>query len=567
MADEIQRNIINALRSGLIEIVKAKNIQLEPERYAVLYLERPKIKSHGDYASNVALVLASVFRISPHELAKAIVDQINKHWDDWELTDEIEKIEIDGPGFINFFLTKKAIWEILEHIGNEGPQYGRVNLGQGKKVQIEFVSANPTGPLNVAHGRQAAVGSSLAHILEFAGFEVKKEYYLNDEGNQINLLGRSVQARYEQLCGKDTPVPEGGYHGEYILEIAREIKEKHETRYLDLTEEERLVFLSGYAMQKILSGIKEDLSKFGVDFDLWFSQRELDRSGKVDQTLEILKRKALIYEKDGAVWFKSSAFGDEKDRVVIKSDGSQTYFTPDIAYHRDKFERGFDKVINIWGPDHHGYIPRLKAAVKALGYAEDALQVIIVQLCSLYKGKQQLRMSTRAGEYVTLRQVIDEVGRDAARFFFLMRRTDSHLDFDLELAKKQSPENPVYYIQYAHARICSIMEFARQKKAGQIPAENELNLELLKEEEELDLIKLLGLFPSVVSACAEMLDPQKLTVYLQQVAACFHQFYTKHRVVTEDKNLSEARLFLVNCVRIVIANGLRLVGITAPEKM
>ena len=456
-------------------------------------LEAPKDKSHGDIATNVALQLSGRVRKKPMEYALLLTDRINREIHRSLLKDELNKAEAKQPGFINFRFKEKRLFETFEYIVKKKTRYGYIDLGKKTKVNIEFVSANPTGPLTIAHGRQAAFGDTLANILEFANFRVTREYYLNDEGNQIYLLGKSIRARYLELFGESFDFPEDGYRGAYINDIAKDIKSKYEARFV---EWESLDFFIDFGCRWIIDNIRKDLGKFNVRFDVWYSQKKLNRSGKIRNALKFLSRKKLLYEKGGATWFKSTEFGDDKDRVVIKSTGEYTYLAPDIAYHMYKFKRGFDRLINIWGPDHHGYISRIKAAVKTFGRDENALQVPIVQLCTLYRNGKAIQMSTRAGEFITLSDLIQEVGKDVARFFFLRRKRDTHLDFDLELAKKHSMDNPVYYIQYAHARICSILKYHKQKKGHTIKAS--LNKKYLKEPEDLDVMKLLGRFPLVI---------------------------------------------------------------------
>jgi len=479
------------------------------------------------------------------------------------LQSHIARIDVVKPGFINLWFSNKYLFHTLRQIKKEGEQYGSSTKGRREKVQIEFVSANPTGPLTVAHGRQAAVGDALARILTFYGYKVTKEYFLNDEGNQINTLGESILYHYLSSYGQTIDFPEDGYRGEYIKNIALEIKEHHHEKFLKNYSDHKK-FFSDYGVKYILNMIQADLKNFGVHFDTWFSQKTLTRE-VVKAVLDDLRKRDYIYDKDGAVWFKSTTTGDEKDRVVVKSDGSYTYFAPDIAYHRIKFKKGFKKVINIWGPDHHGYVPRIKAAVKALGYEEDSIAVLLVQLATLYRDGKALSMSTRKGEFITLKEVVDEVGKDVAKFFFLMRKLDSHLDFDLEVAKLQSTDNPVYYIQYAHARIWSILSYSGKIKRNL--AIKRLKLDLLKEKEELALSRILSQFPTYVSDGAKNLEPYYIILYLNNLATLFHNFYTKHRVVTENLDLSKARLFLVDCIRICLANGLKLLGVSLPKKM
>lgn len=550
--DLIQRSIDELTTKRLFEITRCPPISLQT----------PKDESCGDLSTNIAMQLAHQLRIPSKEIAKALTTQIEKRLARaTKLGERIERIEMKSPGFINFFLSLDALYDVLSQIRKEGPNYGRSWVGKGERVQIEFVSANPTGPLTIAHGRQAAVGDALSNILNAVGYRVKKEYYINDEGRQIDCLARSIRARYLEVLGEPYEFPEGGYLGKYISDIAGEIQAKHGRKFVDMPEEKSLPFFSSYSVGRILEGIKQDLERFGVDFDLWFSQKSLTGSGKVKRAIKVLSKKGHLYRKDGALWFRSTRFGDDKDRVLIKGDGAFTYITPDIAYHRDKFQRGFKKVIDIWGPDHHGYVPRLEAAIQALGYPKEDLKILLIQLVTLYKGKEPIPMSTRAGEYVTLQQLMDEVGCDAGRFFFLMRKMDSHFDFDLELAKSESLENPVYYVQYAHARICSIGEFAKQKISRNI------DRSLLTKPQELELLKLMMHFPEVIQVSAKSLEPHLITLYLRQLATSFHSYYTEHRVVTDDKRLTEVRLLLVDCVRQVLKNGLSLLGVSAPEKM
>ncbi len=539
-----------------------KQLGFSPE--VEIVLEIPRDEQHGDFATNVAMRLASRFKKSPLTIAQEIADELNKNHEFI-----ISKIEARPPGFVNFFLHPQTLYDTMVEILRKKETFGSSNLGKAEPVLLEFVSANPTGDLSVAHGRQGAVGDSLANILEFTGFKVSREYYLNNAGNQMNLLAQTIFVRYRELLGENLPLPEGGYKGAYIIDIAKGILEKEGDRWKEWNPQTKERFLeTGVAV--ILKGIKDDLEFFGVHFDSWFSQGELEKSGSVQRILDQLKKKEFVYEQEGALWFKSAAFGDDKDRVVVKSDGSFTYLAPDIAYHQDKLARGYKKLINLWGPDHHGYIPRMRGAVQALGYPAQTLIVLIVQLTTLYQGERQLKMSTREGEFISLREVMDAVGKDVARFFFLMRKVDAHLDFDLDLAKRQSMENPVYYIQYAHARICSITEFS-QREVGAIREsplpDDSIDFHQLQTPEEINILKVLRQFPAVVKMCAQLYEPYYLIPYLQRLAESFHQFYHQNRVVTEDVALSRARLALAEAVRIVIANGLRLLGVSATQKM
>lgn len=529
-------------------------------------LDTPKSKKFGDYSSNIALVLAQRLAKPPLEIAQRLKEALEKKLSCWSLSGEISKIEVAGAGFINFFLSKSCLYEILLQIRKRKDNFATAKTGSGKKVHIEFVSANPTGPLNVAHGRQAAFGDTLANLFQFLGYQVTREYYLNDEGVQIDTLGDSLRAKYQQLLGISAEFPSSGYRGKYIDDLASEFLQKYGNRFAKTDKKDR-TFFSCFATSKILEGIKKDLAAFGVKFDSWFSQRQLNQTGKIKKALTLLKVKGYLYQKEGAWWLATTRFGDDKDRVVIKSDLSLTYIAPDIAYHQTKFKRGFSQMINIWGPDHHGYIARLKAAVSALGYDSEQLRVLVVQLVSLSSAEKIIPMSTRMGQFVSLHDIIEAVGKDAARFFFLMRKRDSHLHFDLELAKKQSLENPVYYIQYAHARISNILKFAKTAKTGNPSFNHKVDLSLLNKPEELSLIQSLRDFSSVIEFCVSNLEPHRMTVYLQDLAKEFHQYYEQHKVVTEDLKLTCARLVLIDATRIVLKNGLRLLCISAPEKM
>jgi arginyl-tRNA synthetase len=518
--------------------------------------------AHGDLSSNIAMRLARSAGRPPAEIAGSVVSTLRNMMDEEDLTSVIGTVEVKG-GFINFRLSGECFAGILRSIIEEGEDYGRSFAGRGEKVNLEYVSANPTGPLTIAHGRQAAIGDALSRILRFNGYDVTSEYYLNDFGRQIKMLGRSLRVRYKALFGEDEPMPEDGYMGGYVIDIAEGLKAERGDELLGPAGTDE--FFSGYAVDHIMALIRKDLEDFGVTFDTWTSQAAIEKRKEVDKVLEDLREKGLVYEENGAGWFASTRFGDDKDRVVVKSDGSFTYLAPDMAYHRDKFRRGFTRLIDLLGPDHHGYIKRMKAAVSALGHDPASLDILIVQLVTLSRGAEQLSMSTRKGEFVSLRQLIDELGKDVTRFFFLSRRLDSHLDFDIELAKRSSSDNPVYYIQYAHARICSIKSFnSRQEIRIDI---GEADLSLLGAPEERTLIRKLSEFPFAVGGACEALDPNRLTVYLNDLAKNFHSFYTECRVISDDTGLSRARLFLVECCRCVLSNGLRLLNISLPEKM
>lgn len=559
----IDKTIENELIIFIKEVLKKTKWVVPLPANIEILLEIPKNKLHGDISTSLALKLAPYFKSQPGDLAQKISQHLNQYLDKSKLKEKIDKIEVKHPGFINFFLKIGAVNNILWQIKKEGSKFGLSQIGKGEKVQIEFVSANPTGPLSIAHGRQAAVGDSLANLFQFCGYKVTKEYYLNDEGRQINLLGQSIYARYLELLGQKSQFPQDGYQGEYIIDLAQEVVKKYGKKFIK-PNQKMAEFFSSYGSQAILKIIKRDLKDFGVNFDVWFSQAHLRESGQIEKALKDLEVKGIVYNLDSALWFNSTKWGDDKDRVVVKSDGSYTYLAPDIAYHKNKYQRGFEQIINIWGPDHHGYIPRLKAAVAALGHDPKSLSILIVQLVTLYKDKVQVPMSTRGGQFVTLRQLIDEVGSEATRLLFLTRKTDSHLDFDLELAKKQSSDNPVYYIQYAHARICSILDFQKTKK---VKARLKPDLSLIKEPEEKEIVKKLQQFPLIIEASVNTLEPYRLYLYLHELASAFHYFYTKHRVVSQDKNLTDARLLLADSLRIVLATGLKLLGLKAPQKM
>ncbi|MFH1198660.1 MAG: arginine--tRNA ligase [Candidatus Omnitrophota bacterium] len=514
-------------------------------------LDLPADNRFGDFSANIALKLSKSVKKSPRDVALAIIEAIKGLLEKDPAADLLKDIKVEGPGFINFYLSDKYFHDELKNIIKNGSCAVKIDSGKAKKVLIEFVSANPTGSLSVAHARQAAVGDVLANILDFLGFAVSREYYLNDEGNQINILGNSVQLRMKELAGQIIEFPENYYQGDYIYDIAKTVYGLRST----------VLNLGDFAADYILDIIRKELDDFGVKFDCWYSQKELGASGKIEQYLDELKTKGFIYEQDGAVWLKSTEFGDDKDRVVRKSDGAYTYLAPDIAYHQEKYKRGFQWLINLWGPDHHGYINRLKASVAAFGKDPESLSVIIVQLATIFRDGSPVQMSTRKGQYITLREVLDEVGKDASRFFFLMRKTSSHLDFDLDVAKKQTSENPVYYVQYAYARICSILN------AGGLKNGKDADLSLLKEKEELDLIKKILQAAYILNICLETRDPYMLTVYLQDLARDFHKFYDLHRVLSENEALTKARLGLIEGTKIILGLGFDLLGVSKPEKM
>lgn len=534
--------------------------QLHSGQIPEIGLEVPAHAEHGDFSTNVAMILAKAEKKAPRKVAEAIVAALGEGAGMWN------RVDIAGPGFINFYLSPRCWFGVLDEVVRQGEQYGRTHSGAGRKVQVEFVSANPTGPLHIGHGRGAATGDAVAAVLSAAGYEVQREYYINDAGNQMLTLGRSLMLRYLELLGETVDFPTDCYQGVYVIDLAREILEREGDRLQHLPEEEALRFFAEQGGGKIREGIEEDLAAFGVRFDNWYSEQSLYDRQSVDRGIALLKERGLTYEKEGAIWFRTTDFGDDKDRVLVRSNGVMTYFASDVAYHKEKFERGFDMVIDVWGADHHGYVPRMKAVLAGLGRNPEDLQIILVQLVNLLRDGQQVAMSTRSGEFVTLREVIDEVGRDACRFFFLMRRSDSQLDFDLELAKKQSNENPVFYVQYAHARVCSINRNAVEQGLA-VPEMGKVDFEVLALEDELALARLLSRYPEVVDGAAAQFEPHRVVFYLQELAARFHSYYNKGRVLVEDLEVSRARLYLVNCVRIVLRNALLLLGVSAPERM
>jgi len=535
---------------------------LQAKDIPVPFIELTRDRKFGDYATNVAMVLASHINGNPRQFAQALSDRIREA----DNGENITKIEVAGPGFINITMSGDYWMKAVRRVLSEGSRYADSNAGQGKRIQVEFVSANPTGPLHVGHGRGAAMGDALANVLEAAGFDVQREYYINDAGNQIENLGQSVYARYLELFGNQVEFPEGGYRGDYIKEIADDLKANLGDRFLHKSHDSVVQEISEYAALRILADIKEDLEQFGVRFDRWFSEKSLFDGNEVKQALEEMENRGHIYREDDAVWFRSTEMGDDKDRVVIKADGSLTYFASDVAYHRNKFSRGFERVINIWGADHHGYVDRMKAAVVALGKQKEDLQILLVQLVNLLRHGKPVAMSTRAGEFVTLREVREEVGRDAARFIFLTRKADSKLDFDLDLAKERSNDNPVFYVQYAHARICSIIRNAEQTGIS-LPGPEDADLTMLVLPEEKELIRHLAALPDVVDGAALALEPYRLTNYLRDISTTLHNYYYHHRVLTDDADLTAARLALVTAVRIAVRKALTLLGVTAPERM
>ena len=609
----LKGSIVDILRDAVKEAVLQTGLVTEANLPSVI-IEVPREREHGDFSTNIAMLISGgtavppgaapgsipvkIERKSPLAVAEAIASRIDTS------SARLEKVEVQTPGFINMHLSHAYLEENARLVITEGERYGTSDFGGGNTVQLEFVSANPTGPLNVVSARAAAVGDSLVRIFKACGYDARSEFFVNDSGTQVELLGRSLKARVEELLGKgEAKIPEEGYHGQYLVELAKEIPKEKALEMLRGYEgtgpgkkddergaapskvagekaiESEPVKSTGpqsftkFALERMYEAQKNDLVEFGVKFDRWFRESSLHNSGYVEETFARLKNSGFVYEKDGANWFKSSELGDDQDRVLKKSpaDSSQqmgepTYFLSDVAYHRDKFERGFAKVIDIWGPDHHGHVPRMKAAARALGYPDDWLEVLIVQWVRLVRGKTPVSMSKRAGEFITLVDLIREVGVDCARFFFLMRRVNSHLDFDLDLAKRQSEENPVYYVQYAHARVSSIIGFATEGGIGLCGLE-EADLSLLKESEEVALLKLLVSYPEQLRAACVSREPQRIATYLTSLATALHQFYHNNRVVGVEQRLMQARLVLVRAVKIVLRNGLELMGVSAPEKM
>jgi len=554
MKQKIKNIVTNAAKAA-----HARGL-LPSDKFPDLEVETPKIEIHGDFSTNLAMVSAKTQKMAPRKIAEAII----AHIEDPE--NIIEKTEIAGPGFINFFIEPTAWHPLLHEIHTADERYGASNIGKGESVQVEFVSSNPTGPLHVGHGRGAAVGDSVANILDFCGYVVQKEYYINDSGRQIQTLGQSVFLRYSELMGETVEFPDTCYQGAYIRDLAGTLREKEGDLLLNQDAETSIARCARYAADRIIAGIREDLLSFGVEFDRWFSEQSLYDDGILDAVIKDFQKRDLIYEKEGALWFNTSRFGDEKDRVVVRQNGRTTYFASDIAYHQEKFERGFDRVIDVWGADHHGYIPRMKAAIEASGRRREQFEVILVQLVNLLRGGEPVAMSTRSGEFITLKEVIEEVGPDAARFIFLTRHYESPLDFDLDLARKKSNDNPVYYVQYVHARISSIVRKGRERGIEEITGDDDA-IALLTAPEEIQLIKWLSRYPEVVAVSAALMEPHRITYFLMDLASAFHAYYNKHRVLTDDAQLTMGRLFLVAAVRKVIRNGLTLLGVSAPEKM
>jgi len=577
--DLIEQALAGLQQSEVLPTDLQANIQVTPS----------KDPDQGDFASNIAMMLAKTAGKAPRELAQLIVAQISAH-------DAIEKIEVAGPGFINFFMASEASYLVVNNIINLGEKYGQSDYGKGQKIQVEFVSANPTGPLHVGHGRGAAYGATLANLLRYVGFEVQNEYYVNDAGRQMDILGTSTWLRYLELCGVEIEFPSNGYQGDYVWDIAATVhrqngerfqvtkqqlmqnvcadapggdKEKHiddliaNAHSLLGEDDYRIVF--DEALNTLVDVIRRDLHGFGVDYDEWFSERSLAENGHIDGAIRRLSENGHIYNKDGALWFRSTDFGDEKDRVVKRENGHTTYFASDIAYHMNKFDRGFDRVINVWGADHHGYIARVKASLTALGYDAERLEIQLVQFANLFENGSKISMSTRSGEFVTLKQLREDVGQDAARFFYVMRRADQHMDFDLDLARDESSDNPVYYLQYAYARICSVKRQCEEK--GLKLSLEKANLNRLDNSHEQQLIKQISLYPERVLSAAIRREPHIVVNYLRDLANQFHSWYNAHQFIVDDTELRDARMALASAVGQVMNNGLKLMGVSAPDKM
>lgn len=556
-------NIIEETQSALRQGVAAACAQamaagtLPEAALPDFVIETPKDEKNGDFSTNLAMQLTRILRQNPRKIAEAIVGGI-------DLPGLVERVEIAGPGFINFYLVPGWLNRVLPAIQEEDADYGKSNAGGGERVQVEFVSANPTGLLHMGNARGGALGDTLAAVLNEAGYVCDKEYYINDAGNQVENLGKSVEARYFELLGRDDyQIPEDGYHGKDIIATAQRLLDEKGESLVDLPEAERRELMKNYALKEKVAGIRGSLENFGVVFDNWFSEQSLHDAGSVHEVVDILREKGVVYEKDGAQWLRATDWGEEKDEVLVRSNGTPTYFAADIAYHRDKFERGYKRLINIWGADHHGHVARLKGAMTALGYPGDDITVILMQLVRLYRGGEIVKMSKRSGKYVTLDELIEEVGKEAARFFFIMRSPDSALDFDLDLAKAESSDNPVYYVQYAHARICSILSVA----GVDTPKAADVDLSLLTEENERVLIRKLAEWPQEVADAARELAPYHLAYYAKELANAFHSFYNSCKVLTDDARLCDARLALVDCTRITLRNVLTLLGLSAPERM
>jgi len=555
---DIRENIIKRLHQAAQDAQQAGRLSFE--EIPTFALEAPREKNHGDMATNLAMILAKPARMAPRKIAEILVEFFNPA-DTW-----VERMEIAGPGFINFFLGSGWLLQVPLEVEAQGENYGCCDIGGGEKVQVEFVSANPTGLLHIGHARGAALGDSLANLLTAAGYQVTREFYINDAGNQIEKLADSLEARYLQAFGQMVDFPEDGYHGADLIETIQNFIVAVGDQYLNVEIEVRRKNLLQFALKEKQDAIRGTLKTFGVEFDVWFSEQTLHDSGKIIQTLNELRDRGYIYEREGALWFRSTRLSDDKDEVVVRSNGLSTYFLSDIAYHVDKFERGFARVINIWGADHHGHVARMKGALAAMEIDPERLEVILAQMVRLFQAGEQVRMSKRTGQYVTLEELLDEVGKDAARYFFIMRAAESHLDFDLDLAKAQSNDNPVYYIQYAHARICSIFRHA-QEGGFMIPTIGTCRLDRLQESVELELMQKVAELPVEVAAAAIAREPHRLARFIHELASLFHNYYNASRVLVEDEELRNARLALVQSVHVALRSGLSILGISAPDRM
>ena len=557
------QNMTDELKLALDTAVKAvaaeKGCQI-PEGF-IVRLERPRQEGHGDWATNIAMQLSKPFGLKPRDLADEIIEKLPKE-------SVIEKAEVAGPGFMNFTLSAEWVRETVKNAIEQGGRYGRVDVGAGRRVQVEFVSANPTGPLHMGHGRGAAVGDITAALLDFAGYKVEREYYINDAGLQMELLGKSAQSRYFEALGRadEAPMPEDGYRGDYMSDIAKAYVEKYGDSLAQKPLAETLSFFSEETGKLVLEMIKKDLEDFGVKFDVWFSEKSLYDDGLVEPAMQALKDRDYAYEDEGALWFRSTMFGDDKDRVLIRSNGMPTYFTSDVAYLKNKYDRGFEKNIYVWGADHHGYVPRLRSVNKAFGFPDDGIDVLLIQMVNLLRDGKPVQMSKRAGTIVTLREIMDEVGRDAARLFFVIRRCDSTVDFDLELAKKASSDNPVFYIQYAHARICSIKRELKERGIP-LPSMEDFDVSLLTDPTETNLAKAVSRFPEEIKKAAEETAPHSLVYYATELAEAFHAFYNAQRILGVEENVMKSRILLMEAARVTLINALGILGVSAPEKM
>ncbi|NJD67420.1 MAG: arginine--tRNA ligase [Candidatus Methylomirabilota bacterium] len=561
IAHPVIRTLKAHLTESLLTVVKQAGFEagLPQDVPASPTWEYPADPAFGDLSTTLAFGLAKILKRKPREIAQQLASSATFP------ADLVDRVEVAGAGYLNFFIAKPFWHQLVHEVLRSGSVYGRADIGGGRRVLVEFVSANPTGPLVVVNARAAAVGDAIARLLEAVGYRPHREYYVNDAGNQFRNLALAMEVRCRQLQGEECPMPEDAYPGEYLVDLARDYFERYGPASLSAPEPERRDRLGRFAVARILDWQRAALEAYGVTFDRWFSERELREGGETQRILDALKARDLLYEHEGALWFRSTLFGDDKDRVLVKGDGEITYFLPDIAYHQDKFARGFEQVIDLWGPDHHGYVPRMQAAMQALGHPPEALRILIVQLVRLMRGTEQVRMSKRAGQFVTMGELVEEVGRDAARFTFLTRRCDSQLDFDLELVKSASEENPVYYVQYAHTRLCGILREAAKAQFAVPSSEDDLGR--LDLPEEIGLIKQLALYPELVIGAAQALEPHRLTTYLHDLAARFHGYYTRHRIISADRDLTRARLALVAALRVVMANALGLLGVSAPERM